>query len=540
MAKQRSVYQDYLASARAVGYLMILLGTIMLVPLTMLLFYPEERPQAPAFILPGVLCIFAGYLIKLFTMDYPISSLKKHAGSLIVLFIWLFSSLLGSIPFYLTGDYTITQAIFESTSGLSTTGFTVTDVTATTHMVLLYRSMLQFVGGVGLVLILTSLLSSRYGIQLMTAEGHTDRLAPSPLHSARTIMFIYLGFIAAGTGLFILFGMTPFDAVNYAMCAVSTGGFATHPESLGFYHSPFIDLTAIVLMFVGGTNFMVTMYLFKGRLRSFFGHIEVRCSFLLMLFCTPIVVYQLLDSHICVNIWSALDNGFFQVVSIMTTTGYTTIDNYLLRCGYALIPILCLMLIGGHADSTAGGIKNLRFCIAVKSLIWDVRENIFPNRLIQSREISRYGKEEPVTRNEQTQNYTYIFIYILILFAGSFGLMLCGYDFKTSFFEFASDLGNLGVSMGLVSTETAAPALWIIITGMIISRLGVYIFLLGVARILMDLEEQAVRLRLAIERFCSRKFGRMPNPQQEAQKVRRKIRKKRRALLKPKEPKGGE
>lgn len=506
MARERQVY-DYLAAAKAIGYLMILLGTIIMVPLSMLLFYPEEQYQAPYFIVPGVVSILAGYLVKLFTAPYRIRSLRKHAGSVVVLLIWIVAIFIGCFPFFLSGDYTFTQSIFEATSGFTTTGFTVTDVDNATHMILLYRSMLHLVGGVGLILVLTTILSGVYGMQLFSAEGHTDRLAPSPLNTARSILLIYMGFIIGGTLCFIRFGMTPFDAFNYAISAVATGGFATESSSIGYYHSAFIDLTAVVLMILGATNFMASMYFLKGKFRGYFRHVEVEAYAFLLAIVSPIAVTQLLASKICVSIPSAIDNGVFQVVSILTTTGLSTVDNYLPRAGYALLPLVLLMMVGGHSDSTAGGIKAYRFALAFKSLRWDVMENIFPNRQIRAREISRFGKKDPVTRDMQTQNYSYILIYLLILCAGAFGLTLCGYDIKEAFVEFTSCLGTVGMSIGLVDRETGTVALWIFIVGMIIARLEVYIILLGIARIGMDAGIQVNRARLALGIVRHREFG---------------------------------
>lgn len=183
----------------ALAYAIIMLGIIMLIPLLILPFYPWETNQIPCFAVPGVLSIFTGYLIKLFTgTDYSMT-LKRHSGSLIVLLIWIVSILIGAVPFVMTGKYTFTQAVFEATSGFTTTGFTVTNVEEASHLILLYRSVLHLFGGVGLILILSSVLSNVYGMQIFNAEGHTDKLTPSLLHSARTIVFIYFGFIIGGT-----------------------------------------------------------------------------------------------------------------------------------------------------------------------------------------------------------------------------------------------------------------------------------------------------------------------------------------------------
>lgn len=489
MESKNSLFSEYMAIFGSMAYVIIMLGVIMLLPILVVPFYPEEVPQIQCFIVPGVLSIFAGYLIKLFTSDYKIEKLKRNSGSIIVLLIWLVSILIGAIPFVMTGEYSFTQAVFETTSGFTTTGFTITNVETASHMILLYRSVLHLFGGVGLVLILSSVLSNVYGMQLFCAEGHTDRLTPSLLHSARTILYIYLGFIVGGTTLYIIFGMPAFDAVNHAISAVATGGFSTKVDSLGHWHSVPIDIVTIVLMLLGGTNFMASLLLLKGKFRQFVSHCEVRVTAFLIAIATPIVVVMLLVNNICPNTLSAIDNGIFQVVSILTTTGLSTINDFIPRSSFAMIPILLLCFVGGHSGSTAGGLKAYRAGLAAKSLYYDVHEQIDQKRIVRARSINRFGKEENITYREQSQNYTYILIYMLIGLLGTFGLTVCGYGFKESFFEFFSALGTVGMSIGLVTPDLSNPAMWIIIVGMIIARLEVYIIILGVSRIISDFKE---------------------------------------------------
>lgn len=473
----------------ALAYAIVMLGIIMLIPLLVLPFYPWETNQIPCFAVPGVLSIFCGYLIKVFTgTDYSLT-LKRHSGSLIVLLIWIVSILIGAVPFVMTGKYTFTQAVFEATSGFTTTGFTVTNVEEASHLILLYRSVLHLFGGVGLILILSSVLSNVYGMQIFNAEGHTDKLTPSLLHSARTIVFIYFGFIIGGTVSYIIFGMNPFDAINHSISAVATGGFSTKNDSIGYWHSVPIDIITIVLMILGSTNFMASLLLLRGKFRDFFSHSETRVTAFVIAVVTPITIVMMLTQGICPNILSAIDNALFQVVSILSTTGLSTVNDFLPNASYALIPIVFLMFIGGHSGSTAGGIKASRVALAARSLFYDARDQISPKRVIYPRKINRFGKEETITDSEQSQNYTYILIYMLIGFLGSFGLMLCGNSFRDSFVEFFSALGTVGLSIGISNPEMSNPEMWIIIIGMLIARLEVYIIIFAVARFIADIKE---------------------------------------------------
>lgn len=500
MIKRNTKYHDHLAAAKAIAYLLMLMGAVILVPLLLLLspHYADERQCATWFIFPGVLAIFAGYIIKFLTSGTRIRELKKFYGSVIVLEIWIVAVLLGAVPFMMSGQFNFTQAIFETMSGLTTTGFTLFPFQYAAHLqlLILYRSLLHLVGGVGLVLVLTTVLSNAYGMQIFSAEGHTDRLTPSPLHSARTILYIYVGFILGGTIAFVILGMSWFDAFNYSVSAVATGGFAPHADNIGHFHTIFpewkavgIDIVAMVLMLLGATNFMASMYFLRGRWRGFFKHSEVICTFALLAVFTPIVIADYFTHHIATTVHQNIVSAFFITISTISTTGLTTVSNNLNSLSFGLVPIVVLMMIGGNSDSTAGGIKASRMALALKSLIWDVQDSLSSSKSVKAHQINRFGSKVSVSDKERSQNYTYIFMYLIVIFVGTICLMVCGYDFKDSLVEFASALGTIGISIGVCTRATPTFGLWVVIIGMLIARLEIYIFIFSGARIQGDISE---------------------------------------------------
>ena len=370
-------------------------------------------------------------------------------------------------------------------------------------MILLYRSLLHLFGGVGLILILSSVLSNVYGMQLFSAEGHRDRLTPSLLHSARTIVLIYLGFIIGGTALYIAFDMEPFDAINHAISAVSTGGFSTKYQSIGYWsasrvgvaNSIGIDITTIILMILGSINFMASLLLFRGKFRDFFSHAETKVSAFTIAVVTPIVFVMLLVTGLCDTTLSAIDNALFQVVSLVTTTGFTTIPNFIPQSSFAFIPLFLVMLIGGHSGSTAGGIKASRTALAIKTLFYDICEQIFPKRITFSRSINKFGKKVQITKEDQSQNYTYIFVFILVGFLGAFLLSLDGHDFSAAFFDAFSTLSTIGLSVGTVTQTMSNYTMWVFTAIMLIARLEVYIIIIALARIGKDIGDSITALR---------------------------------------------
>ena len=451
---------DRIALVRSLGFLCLMLTVILLGPLFLLIFWPEESHEAKAFLVPAAATLLTGGILLLLSRGQRALVLRKHASSMILLVLWIVAVAFCSIPFMMVG-YSVPQAVFESMSGLTTTGLSVTDVTAVSHLVLLYRSLLHLIGGVGLVLVLTAILANYYGMQLFTAEGHTDRLSTSPFRSARTILSLYGGFILAGILLYIMFGMPLFDAVNYSISAVATGGFSIHADSIGHYQSVPIDLITMLLMLLGATNFMASSMLFHGKFKDFFTHIEVRCVMVLLAIAGPIGAVQLVVDHVSPSVLMAIDQSFFQMISILTTTGLTNVDDYLHVCGFAIVPAIVL----------------------TKSLYWDFRDALRSERTVSPRKIRRFGVEQTVSRPETSRNYAYLIAYFTIACLGTFLLMLCGYSVQDSFIEFVSALGTVGLSVGVTAATASAPTLWILTVAMLIARLEIFVFLFGLARL---------------------------------------------------------
>lgn len=266
------------------GVILILIGISVLLPLLILFAYPEEIIYAKYFILPGVGCLFFGYLLSFLVRNCEKESLNFGQSASIVTSSWLLAILASGLPFLITGKYNFTQAMFESTSGWSTTGLSVVDVTETSHIFLLHRSLMLFFGGVGLVLIMVSVLKDASGMRLYYAEGHSDKLLPNLIQSSRLILFIYTGYIIIGTVFYMIFGMNWFDAINHAIAAVATGGFSTKAESIGYFNSVPIEVVSIVLMFLGSTNFVASLYAFRGKFYNFFRYCELRFTFFFLFF----------------------------------------------------------------------------------------------------------------------------------------------------------------------------------------------------------------------------------------------------------------
>lgn len=473
-----------------VGYLGIvtmLVGFINLLPLLTLFAYKQEVSNAKYFIIPGTIAVLVGYLFTFFVKGKEKGKLHKNQDAIIVVSSWIIAIFVSALPFVLTGNYNFTQAIFETTSGFSTTGLSVVDVGTAPKIFLMHRSIILFFGGIGLVLVMMSVLSDTYGMRLYTAEGHSDKLMPNLIKSARVIIAIYAGYILSGTILYVIFGMSIFDALNHSIAAVSTGGFSTKPESIGFYNSLPIEIITIVLMLLGCTNFLVHLFLIKGKFKEFFNHCEVKFMVFLIGVVTPIMTVLLLYGFVD-NVPQGIRVAVFQAVSALTTTGFQTVPTFTTWSSPLLLLIIILQLIGGGAGSTAGGIKQFRVYIVLKDMWWRIRQKFAHKRIIRVNKIERFGQKEIVDDKFKLEINAFIVLYLSIFLIGTFIFTLFGYSIEESMFEFSSAISTVGLSMGITGYDAHPIILWTASIGMFVGRLEIYIIFLGLIRLLSDIK----------------------------------------------------
>lgn len=452
------------------GFFLIMIGFICLAPLSLLLFYPQEQSQAYAFCIPGFGSISLGFFLSLLLRGKK-GRFSSFQNSFLFVMVWVLGILICSIPWFLEGHYSFSQAIFEATSGLSTTGLSVVDVSQTSHLFLFYRSFLSFIGGVGLVLVLTSALANHSEFGLYLLEGHNDRLLPNIAKSSRLIFAIYLFYVVFGSVLYVLAGLPVFDAINTAMAALSTGGFSTNPLSIAGYQSVAVELVTELLMVLGSLNFVVHYFLLKGNFKKAFGHYEFGLFLALMGTVLPVLVISFSLEY--GSFFLGLRYGFFEFLSALTTTGFTSLPTYKGVPSSVLMILIFLMVIGGQSGSTSGGIKQSR----VAYLFYGLRDYLGtffrPAEALSTHYFRHFGEKEVIEKENVHEAYVYAGFYLLILLLGTLGLTLQGYSFEDSLFEFSSALGTVGLSIGIVSYAAPASVLWVETIGMFLGRLEI-------------------------------------------------------------------
>ncbi len=312
-------------------------------------------------------------LVRVFKCDTN-KKLSVGEDAVIVVVAWILATVFSAIPFMISQDLSFTQAYFEAVSGWTTTGLSVMDVESTPHIFLIYRSIMQFFGGVGIVLVMLSALSSTFGMRLYNSEGHSDRILPNLIKSSRMILSIYLGYVIAGTILYVIAGMPIFDAINHSIAALSTGGFSTKLESIGFYNNVYIELITIILMILGTISFATHLLLVKRKFKEILKIGEIRFMFLILGITIPLITFVSLK-----DLYGGLYKGarvaLFEIVSALSTTGFSTVvyNNW---PSFAIFIMIILMIMGGGAGFTSGGIKLYRVYLMMKQLGWSIKLKI--------------------------------------------------------------------------------------------------------------------------------------------------------------------
>lgn len=446
----------------------VLESFILLVPLLTIPFYPHEGVYAWQFILPAAFSIIVGVFLALTVQ-------KQLTSSQMVVFFWLYGILLAAFPFYLYGSVTFVQALFEAVSGFTTTGLSVLNVEEIPHLFLFYRGFLQYIGGLGFVMMMLVFVQEKDAVTLYQAEGHSDRLMPTIGKTVQVIVMMYGLFLGFGTVLYTLAGMPLFDGLVHTMCALSTGGFSNRLDSIGAYHSLAIEWITILLMMIGTTNFSLLLLLLKGRLKAFMQASEIRFLFGIILVTVPLMTLFMVCHGSTVA--HSLETALFNAFSALSTTGYAT-------CRYnnwpetALALMILLMMIGGGMGSTAGGVKLGRVCRLGKYLLWQIKKKMLPERSVTLVYYHKGMERETLEKGQVDDDATYAETYLILFIIGTIALtFFSGSTLLEAAFEFASSLGTVGLSIGITNIHTSTICLIIEMMGMILGRLEIFVLL---------------------------------------------------------------
>ena len=467
---------------RILGFLLMVFSITLLPPIVVDLIYKEHHWHN--FFMPLLLNLGIGFLIW-----YPArrnrNEIRVRDGFFISAMFWIVLSLVASTPFQLTPELNLsfTDAVFEATSGLTSTGASlISGLDTLPHGILYYRQQLNWLGGLGIVILAVAILPMLGvgGMQLykteMSGPSKDDKMAPRIAETAKGLWIIYLWLTAVCATAFWLGGMTPFDAIGYAFSVMSLGGFAPHDASMGYYNTPYLLAVGGFFMLIAGIQF--TMHFIAWRTKGivhYWRSPEVRFYLLIVTLSTCIIGITLWINHTFADIDEAFLTGFFNMISVMTTTGLTTTD---LSVWPSFIPVLLIMLsfIGGSAGSTAGGIKVVRVLLLWKQGLRELHRLIHPNAIVPIKLGARTVPDSIIT-----SVWAFFALYIFTAAFITLLFMATGLDFFSAFATTAGTLNNMGVGLGgsisggfAVLSDTAT---WIGTFAMLLGRLELFTIL---------------------------------------------------------------
>ena len=439
------------------GLLLLFNGGFMLLAALMSGIYADGVTYQIA--LAAITTLFAGTVAMYFTRGHK-KEVKRREGYIIVTFGWLVMSASGVLPYLFTDTIpSVTDAFFETISGYTTTGASIlNDIEALPEGVLFWRSLTHWIGGMGIIVLAIAILPllGIGGMQLFAAEAPGpggDKLHPRITDTAKRLWFIYLGYTAAETILLKLAGMSFFDAINHALSTLSTGGFSTKNASIAYWSDkPLIQYIIILFMFLAGTNFVVSYFAFKGKVQKVLRDEEFRFYWVFMLLFTvlvALVVYFRADvpvSEYHPQVWgeaeSAFRHGLFQVLAVVTTTGFVTAD-FTAWTPFLTVFFFGLMFAGGSAGSTSGGIKVMRHILIIKNGLLEFKRTLHPSAIIPVR-----FNNKTVSEHIVYNIIAFFVLYMLLFIIGAFVLGIFGLDFVSAIGGAASALGNVGPAFG--------------------------------------------------------------------------------------------
>ena len=461
------------------GTLQIVLGIFMLIPVIIQLIYNELDS---GFVSASIITIVFGVLFFLSNLDHN-KSIDLPQAFILTALSWLSISLFGSLPFIFSDlSLNFTDAFFESMSGITTTGSTIiTDLDNAPKGILLWRAILQWLGGIGIILMAITLMPIMNigGMQLfkISSNDNAEKILPKSKEISLRLIIIYSSLTLACAILYKLFGMSYFDSLTHSMTTIATGGFSNYNESIGYFDSALIEINAIIFIILGSIPFIAYIKYLNGDKKIFFKDAQIN-FFLKTIIISIVIIFIFLLFKNYNSETFLLRQVIFNVVSILTGTGYVT-TNYSDWGGFPLIFFLVLMFIGGCAGSTACGLKIFRIHILYKFFVMQLKKYIYPRGVF----VLKYG-DNVLNEKFISSIISFVFLYIIIFFLITALLSISGLDFITAISGAATSISNVGPGLGGMIGPNGNFSLlpdfskWILTVGMILGRLELFAIIL--------------------------------------------------------------
>ena len=457
------------------GTLQIILGVFMLIPVIIQLIYNELDS---GFVSASIITIVFGVLFFLSNLDHD-KNIDLPQAFILTALSWLSIAIFGSLPFIFSNlNLNFTDAFFESMSGITTTGSTIiTDLDNAPKGILLWRAILQWLGGIGIILMAITLMPIMNigGMQLfkISSNDNGEKILPKSKEVSLRLIVIYSLLTFTCAIFYKLFGMNYFDSLTHSMTTIATGGFSNYNDSIGYFNNALIEINAIVFIILGSIPFIAYIKYLNGDKKVFYNDAQIS-FFIKTIIISVIIIFTFLLFKNINSETFLLRQVIFNVVSILTGTGYVT-TNYSNWGGFPLIFFLILMFIGGCAGSTACGLKIFRIHILYKFFVIQLKKFIYPRGVF----VLKYG-DNILNEKFISSIISFVFLYIIIFFIITTLLSISGLDFITAVSGAATSISNVGPGLGGMIGPNGNFSLlpdfskWILTIGMILGRLELF------------------------------------------------------------------
>lgn len=470
--------------ARVLSVLQLIMGGFMLTAIPFSLYYHTDDLK-PILKAAGVCFLFGALFWR--SSDPTDRTVNKREGYLIVALGWLTMVTFGMLPYLFSGEIpSVADAFFETMSGMTTTGASILkDIESVPQGILFWRSMTQWIGGMGIIVLTVAIfpLLGIGGIELFSAEAPgptSDKIHPRIQETAKRLWLIYVGLTAILIVLLKIGGMTVFDSINHSLTTMATGGFSTHNASLAAFDVPAIQYPIILFMFLAGTNYSVTYLALKGKWNKVWFNDEFKFYLLFTLILSVVVTLIVFalgkTGDQAITLEKAFRDSIFQIVSIITTTGFVSADYTAWTPGLTML-FFILLFVGASAGSTSGGIKVIRHLVFMKNSLLEFKRLIHPRAIVP---LKLNGNV--VAPRIMTHIIIFLLLYMILFIIGSVIMSFMGYNFETSIGAVATSLGNVGPGIGDVGpvdnfSDMSDPAKWLLSVLMLLGRLELFTIL---------------------------------------------------------------
>ena len=458
------------------GILQMILGVFMFIPIILQFVYSEIDSS---FFGASIVTIIFGTLFFLSNLDHN-KQLTLQQAFLLTALSWLSIAIFGSLPFFFSDlNFSFTNAFFESMSGITTTGSTIiSNLNEMPKSILLWRAILQWLGGIGIIIMAITLMPIMNvgGMQLFKISNNdsSEKILPKSKEIALRLIYIYTALTLLCGLTYKIFGMNYFDSLTHSMTTIATGGFSNYNESIGFFNSVSIEISAMIFIILGSLPFIAYIKFISGNKKILFDDAQIRSFFKIIIFSVAILtIYLAISNSAELNLRSI----FFNIISILTGTGYVNAE-FDTWGSFTLILFLGLMFIGGCAGSTTCGVKIFRIQILYLFISNQLKKIIYPKGVF----VLKYD-QNPIDNKFISSVISFIYMYLVIFFVLTALLSLTGLDFVTSISGAATSISNVGPGLGSIigpnGDFSSLPNVskWILTLGMILGRLELFAIL---------------------------------------------------------------